>query len=325
MTFGRRAFLRLVGAGLAAPAVSSSSWAQAWPAKPIHAVVPLVAGTGVDVLSRLVLNELSVGLGQPVVIENKPGASGTTGGAVVAKADADGYTILTDSSSHTIIPSLFPSLPYDPVRDLASVVPLGSMPFVLVCAQSKGFKTLQDLVAAAKANPDKLNYASAGIGTTNHLATERLQLSAGFPATHVPYKGAGFITDVLSGRIDFAVIPLGPYIQSIRDGQLVALAVASSKRTALLADVPTTVEAGYTNSSTNFWVGLFAPVKTPRAILERLHDETLKGLDHPGVRDKLAQLAAEPMPLSMAEFEAMIADEFSSNRELAKSIGLKAT
>jgi tripartite-type tricarboxylate transporter receptor subunit TctC len=325
MTFDRRAFLQLAGAGLASPAVSSPSWAQAWPMRPIHAVVPLVAGTGVDVLSRLVLNELSVGLGQPVVVDNRPGASGTTGGAIVAKADADGYTILTDSSSHTIIPSLFPNLPYDPVADLAPVVALGSMPFVLVCAQSKGFNTLQDLVAAAKANPGKLNYATAGLGTTNHLATERLQLSAGFQATHVPYKGAGFITDVLSGRIDFAVIPLGPYIQSIKDGQLVALAVASSKHTALLPNVPTTVDAGYADSSTNFWVGLFAPVKTPRSILERLHDETLKGLDHPGVREKLAQIAAEPMPLSMAEFESMITGEFKSNQELAKSIGLKAT
>lgn len=325
MKVGRRTFLQFVGAGLAGSAGCVSSWAQAWPGRPIHAVVPLVAGTGVDVLSRLVLNELSVGLGQPVVVDNRPGASGTTAGALVAKADADGYTILTDSSSHTIIPSLFPSLPYDPVRDLAPVVPLGSMPFVLVCGRSTGFATLQDLVAAARANPGKLNYATAGIGTTNHLATERLRLSGGFQATHVPYKGAGFITDVLSGRIDFAVIPLGPYIQSIRDGQLVALAVASSKRAALLPNVPTTVEAGYPDSSTNFWVGMFAPVKTPRAILERLHDETFKGLDNPGVREKLTQIAAEPMLLSMSDFETMIVEEFKGNQELAKSIGLKAT
>src|ERR1700674_988987 len=199
MKFARREFLRFAGAGLAAPAVSRLSWAQTWPTRPIRAIVPILAGTGIDVLSRLVLNGLSTQLGQPIVVINRPGASGTVGGATVAKADPDGYTILTDSSTHTIVPSLYASLPYDPVRDFAAVIPLGTMPFVLVCAPSKGFKTIQELVAAAKAKPGTLNYASGGVGATNHLATERLRLSAGFRAVHGPYRGARVVTDLLSG------------------------------------------------------------------------------------------------------------------------------
>ena len=153
MTVARREFLRLVGTTLALPAMSRLSRAETWPARPIRAIVPILAGTGVDALSRLVLNELSARLGQPIVVENRPGASGTVGGATAAKADPDGYTLLTDSSSHTIVPALFTGLPYDPVHDFAPVIPLGTMPFVLVCGSGKGFKTLGDLIAAAKAKP----------------------------------------------------------------------------------------------------------------------------------------------------------------------------
>jgi len=325
MNVARREFLGLIGAGLATSAAARLARAQTWPTRPIRAIVPILAGSGVDVLSRLVLNELSNGLGEPVVIENRPGASGTIGAAIVAKADADGYTILTDSSSHTIVPALFSNLPYDPVRDFSPVVPLGSMPFVLVCAPSKGFKTLDDLVTAAKAKPGMLSYASGGIATTNHLATERFRLSAGFQAMHVPYRGAGFNPDLLSGRIDFAFAPLGPYIQWIQEGQLIALAVASHRRAALLPSVPTTLEAGYANSNTNFWVGMFAPAKTARPIVERLNHETIKGLDNAGVQERLARIAAEPMRMSQSEFQNMITEEFISNSALAKSIGLTAS
>jgi len=325
MSVARRGFLRLLGITLALPSMSRMSWAEAWPARPIRAIVPILAGTGVDALSRLVLNELSARLGQPIVVENRPGASGTVGGATAAKADPDGYTLLTDSSSHTIVPALFTGLPYDPVRDFAPVIPLGTMPFVLVCASGKGFKTLGDLIAAAKAKPGALTYASGGIGTTNHLAVERLRLSAGFEAMHVPYRGAGFIADVLAERIDFAIAPLGPYLPLIQTEKLSALAVTSVKRAANLPDVPTTLELGYANSDTRFWVGLFAPVKTPREIIQRLNDETTKALDVPRMRERLADISAEPMIMSPSEFAAMITQEFADNAELARKIGLKAT
>jgi tripartite-type tricarboxylate transporter receptor subunit TctC len=322
---GRRAFLRLVATTLALPAMPRLSRAQAWPARPIRAIVPILAGTGVDVLSRLVLNELSVRLGQPIVVENRPGASGTVGGATAAKADPDGYTLLTDSSSHTIVPSLFTGLPYDPVHAFAAVIPCGTMPFVLVCASEKGFKTLADLIAAANAKPGGLTYASGGLGTTNHLAVERLRLSAGFEAMHVPYRGAGFIADVLADRIDFAVVPLGPYLPLIQTGKLSALAVTDKKRTASLPGVPTTLELGHANSDTRFWVGLFVPARTPDEIIQKLNDETTKALGVPRMRERLAEIAAEPMIMSPSDFGAMIAQEFAANAELAKKIGLKAT
>jgi tripartite-type tricarboxylate transporter receptor subunit TctC len=325
MNVRRREFLRFITSALATPVAAPLSWGETWPTRPIRAVVPILAGSGVDVLSRLVLNDLSIGLGQPVVIENRPGASGTIGAAMVAKADADGYTILTDSSSHTVVPSLFSSLPYDPVRDFAPVVPLGRMPFVVVCAPSKSFKTLHDLVSVAKASPGTLSYASGGIGTTNHLAAERFGLSAGFRAMHVPYRGAGFNPDLLSGRIDFAFAPLGPYIQWIRDGQLIALAVASRKRAAVLPNVSTTLEAGYANSDTNFWVGMFAPAKTPRTIVERLNQEIIKAIHNPTMQEKFARIAAEPMIMSPSDFEEMLTKEYISNAALAKSIGLTAS
>jgi tripartite-type tricarboxylate transporter receptor subunit TctC len=325
MTVARRAFLRLVGTTLAWPAASRLSRAEAWPARPIRAVVPILAGTGVDVLSRLALNGLSVRLGQPIVVENRPGASGTVGGATAAKADPDGYTLLTDSSSHTIVPSLFTGLPYDPVHAFEPVIPLGTMPFVLVCASAKNFKTLGDLIAAAKANPDGLTYASGGIGTTNHLAVERLRLSAGFEAMHVPYRGAGFIADVLSDRIDFAVVPLGPYLPLIQAGKLSALAVTDEKRTVSLPDVPTTLEAGYPDSATRFWVGLFVPAKTPGEIIQKLNDETIQALGVPRMRERFAEIATAPMIMSPSQFGGLIAQEFATNAQLAKKIGLKAT
>jgi tripartite-type tricarboxylate transporter receptor subunit TctC len=325
MRVARRVFLRLVGTTLVLPAMSRLSRAETWPARPIRAIVPILAGTGVDALSRLVLNALSVRLGQPIVVENRPGASGTVGGATAAKADPDGYTLLTDSSSHTIVPALFTGLPYDPVHAFAPVIPLGSMPFVLVCASGKGFKTLGDLISAAKSKPGVLTYASGGIGTTNHLAVERLRLSAGFEVTHVPYRGAGFVADVLAERIDFAVVPLGPYLPLIQTEKLSALAVTTVQRTANLPDVPTTLELGYANSDTRFWVGLFVPAKTPDEIIHTLNDETTKALGDPHMRERFADLSAEPMIMSPSEFGAMIAQEFTTNAELARKIGLKAS
>ena len=325
MRIARRALLRLVGTTLISPGLSRLSRAETWPARPIRAIVPILAGTGVDALSRLVLNALAVRLGQPIVVENRPGASGTVGGATVAKADPDGYTLLTDSSSHTIMPTLFTGLPYDPVHAFAPVIPLGSMPFVLVCASAKGFRTLADLIAAAKAKPGVLTYASGGIGTTNHLAVERLRLSAGFEATHVPYRGAGFVADVLADRIDFAVVPLGPYLPLIQTEKLSALAVTGEKRTASLPDVPTTSELGYANSDTRFWVGLFVPAKTPDGIIQKLNAETTTALGLPHMQERFADIAAEPMIMSPSQFAAMLAQEFTTNAELARKIGLKAS
>ena len=252
---------RLAFALLSALAVgaSGSAWAEAaqnWPTRTIRAILPFAPGTGADVVSRLVFNQISIQLGQQIVVENRGGAGGTIGAAAVAKADPDGYTILGQSTSHTIAPAIYPNMTYDVARDFAAVASYGRMPTALVIAPSKGFKTIQEFVTAAKAKP--LTFASAGVGSTTHLTAERFRLSAGFEAIHVPFKGGGFRPEVASGRVDFAFSPIAVAVPDIRDGRLLALAVSGRERVSALPDVPTTIEAGYPNSD---YVALVRPVR----------------------------------------------------------------
>jgi tripartite-type tricarboxylate transporter receptor subunit TctC len=321
MSIVRRHILKLVGASIVATIISSTTSASAWPTKPIRVIVPLAAGTVVDIVSRLVLKELETAFGQPIVIDNRPGAAGTIGAAAVAKSDADGYTILVESSTHTIVPYVYSGLSYDPVRDFTPVIPLASMPLALAVSRSKGIKTINDLVAVGKAKPGSLSYATTGVGTAPHLATERFRLSAGFDALHVPYRGA-FSPDLLTGRIDFAYVAIGNNLEFFMDGRLLALAVSGQKRTSTLPDVPTTLEAGYRNSEFDFYIGMFVPVKTPGDIVGRLHKETANILATQGIREKFSKIGAESMIMSQAEFDAMISKEFTSNAELVMSIGL---
>jgi tripartite-type tricarboxylate transporter receptor subunit TctC len=295
--------------------------AENWPTRPIRAIVPFAPGTGADVVSRLIFNQLSIQLGQQIVVENRGGAGGTIGTAMVAKADPDGYTILGHSTSHTIAPALHASLPYDVANDLAAVAPFGRMPTALIIAPSKGFKTIQQFVAAAKAG--KFTYASAGVGSTTHLTAERFRLSAGFEAVHVPFRGGGFRPEVASGRIDFGFSPIAVAIPDIHDGRLIALGVSGKQRASALPDVPTTLEVGYPNSDYALWMGVFVPVKTSRAIVNRLHDEIEKALNEPALRARLANLDVEPMKMTPAEFDAYIREEIATEGALARAAGLK--
>jgi tripartite-type tricarboxylate transporter receptor subunit TctC len=318
----RQAFAAL----LSCLAVVASSGALAesasqWPSRPIRAILPFAPGTGADVVSRLVFHQLSIQLGQQIVVENRGGAGGTIGAAAVAKAEPDGYTILGQSTSHTIAPAIYPNMTYDVARDFAAVASYGRMPTALVIAPSKGIKTIQEFVTAAKAKPP--TFASAGVGSTTHLTAERFRLSAGFDAIHVPFKGGGFRPEVASGRVDFAFSPIAVAVPDIRDGRLLALAVSGRERVSALPDVPTTIEAGYPNSDYVLWFGMFVPVQTPRAIVERLHAETMKALQVPSVRDKLAGFDVVPMPFKPAEFDAYIKDEITTQGALAKAAGLK--
>jgi tripartite-type tricarboxylate transporter receptor subunit TctC len=308
----------LVGGGVASaqPAEMAN-----WPTRPIRAIVPIAPGTGADVIARLVFNQLSIQLGQQIVVENRGGAGGTIGTALVVKADPDGYTILCNSTSHTIAPALHANMPYDVANDLIAVAPLGRMPTALILAPSKGFKTVQQFVAAAKAG--KFTYASAGVGSTTHLTAERFRLSAGFEAVHVPFRGGGFRPEVASGRIDFGFSPIAVAIPDIQDGRLVALAVSGKQRASALPNVPTTLEAGYPNSDYALWMGVFLPLKTPAAIVSRLHDEIEKALSEPSLRARLAGLDVEPMTMAPGEFDAFIKEEIVTEGALARAAGLK--
>ena len=304
--------------------VGMEAAAQSWPTRPLRAVVPFTAGSGTDIISRVVLDQLSIQLGQAVVVENKGGAGGTIGPAFVAKSDPDGYTILTPSSALTIAPALNPNLGYDTGRDLAGVIPFGSSPNVLVVAPSKGFKTVHDLVAAAKAKPGSFNIASNGPGTNTHLSAERFRLSAEFEATHVPFRGGPeALTEVMAGRSDFFIGPIAIVLPHVRQGTLQALAVNSPTRAPALPDVPTLQEAGFRNADCPPWFGLFVPTKTPRDIVDKLHRETAKALQAPKVQEKLATLGVEPMIMTPAEFDAHIKKELSENAAMLKPTAVK--
>ena len=302
----------------------TAAWAQGWPAKPIRVIVPFTPGSGTDIIARTVSEKLSPQLGQPIVIENRPGAGGTIGGAIVAKSEPDGYTLFVHSSSYTVTPSTYKDLPYDTLRDLTGVIPLGLLPNVLVMAPSKGIRSVKELVARAKAKPGALNSASVGIGSATHLNAERFRLGAGIDTVNIPFKGSPeALTEIVTGRVDFYFCPVNAVLPLLKDGKLVALAVGSSKRSLALPDLPTTLEAGVPNSDYNFWVGMFAPAKTTKETINRLYQETAKALHSGEVREKMARLGAEPMEYTSEAFNAYIRDEIASNAALVKAAGIK--
>ena len=310
---------------LALAFVPSAAQAQPWPVKPLRAIVPVGAGSSTDIVHRLVLEKLSAGLGQPIVVENRVGAGGTIGTAAVAKAEADGYTLLANGSAHTIAPALYKSLPYDPARDFVPVVPLGISPSVLVASPLKGIESAQALVAAAKARPGALNFSSVGIGTATHLSAERFVSSAAIDAVHVPFKGgAEAMLEVIAGRVDFFFGPVALVLPHIRDGKLRALAVNGAARSATLPEVPTLREAGYRDAEYPIWFGLFVPARTPSPIVERLNHETLKALQSPALREKLSGLGVDAMVMTPQEFKLHVEREIVLNAGLAKKAGLKA-
>jgi len=322
MSTTRRTILRLSAAALAAPALSRGARADAWPSRPIRAVVPFTAGSTIDIIGRIVMEPLSAQLGQPIVIENRGGAGGTIGSAAVAKADPDGYTLLINASAHSAAPAIYPNLPYDTAQDFSAVAAFGSVPNVTVVSPGKGIKTLAELVAAGKAG--SLTFASAGIGSATHWSAERLLLSAGFKALHVPFKGGPeALTEVMTGRVDFMCIGASSSLPFIREGKLLPLAVCTPKRTTTLPEVPTSIEAGYADSDYTFWNGLFVPAKTPREIVDRLYQEIQKALRVQTVQDKFAAQSIEPMPLTPTEFDALVRKEIAINIALVKAAGIK--
>jgi len=298
--------------------------AQEWPAHTVRAVVPLTPASATDIAARTVLSQLSNQIGQPIIVENRPGAGNTIGMAAVARAEPDGYTLLINSSSHTVVPATFSQLPFDTLRDLSPVIPFGNVPIVVVVLPSKGYKNLGDLVAAARAKPGAMSYSTAGAGNFSHLATEAFRRIAAFEAVHIPSKGAPeAITEVLAGRADFFFSPLTVALPLIRDGRLQALAVSGSQRALALPDVPTTSQAGFPNSEYNFWVAMFVPAKTPAAVTSLLYRETAKALENPDVRAKLAAVGIDPMPMSQSAFAALLDKEVRLNTTIANASGLK--
>jgi tripartite-type tricarboxylate transporter receptor subunit TctC len=306
---------------VAATAVAA---AQTWPTKPLRAFIPFAAGSATDLVSRALFEPLATELGQPIVVENRGGAGGTIAGNAVVRADPDGHTMLASSIALTIAPWIVPNMPYDTARELASAIMIGQSADVLIVPPARGWKTVGDLVAAAKARPGSINYSSAGVGTGTHLNAEKFRLSAGFEAVHIPYKGgAEALADVLGGRVDFYFCPISTALPFIADGRVEALAVSTAIRISDLPNVPTTLEAGYAKSDLAVWYGVLMPAKTPRAIIDKFHGAGTKVLATPEMRQKLRQLGVDPMPLTPAEMDKFVADEIAANGRLIKAAGIQ--
>ena len=324
MTVLRKPFRLLCRTGVAAIliAVTASANAQQYPNRPIRVISPYPAGSASDTVTRVVLDQVSQLIGQPMVIELKPGAGGATGFATVARSDPDGYTLVTSSSSMATETVLHSKLAYDPVKDFVPVVLLGTSPNILVASAKSGFKTVADLVAAAKAKPGTLTFASAGIGSSSHMAAERFRLAAKIDVRHVPFKEGGLV-QVMAGNIDFYFIPLAAAASALHSDKLTILVVSSPKRVPVLPDTPSVVEAGYPGAVFRFWNGLSAPAKTPPDVVKKLHDVTEQALKVPAVQERLAKLGVEPAQISSEEFAKFFKDDLTATVQLAKDADIK--
>lgn len=311
----------LLGAGLLAPL---SLHAQPYPDRPVKVVVPYAAGGAVDIVARTIGQPLAEALKQPVIVDNRPGASANIGMEMVAKAAPDGYTLLMASNGIATNMALFPNLTFDGGRDFVPVAKIGYAPLVIVVPASSPAKSLKDLIAMARAEPGKLTYASAGNGSSGHLAGELLKSTAKIDVLHVPYKGGSpAITDLLGERISFMPINPVEVMAHVRAGKLRALAVASDKRFPLLPDVPTVAEAGLPGYEVSVWWGLVAPAKTPPDVVRLLNAETNKALANPAVANKLAELGVVVTPGTPDQFAAFVRAQTELWSGVVKSAGIK--
>lgn len=302
---------------------ASPAPAQEWPARNVTFVVPLGAGSGSDLMARVVGEQLSRQLGQSFVVENRPGAGGTIGANQVAKAAPDGHTLLVYGALGTSN-ALYSKLPYDTLADFTPVVLFGTQPLSIITGNSQGYKTLGDLIAAGKTKSGGLNFSSAGVGSASHFAAVRFLVSAGINnAQHIPYKGADAVTEIVAGRVDFGAQLFSTTLPLLKEGQLRSLAVSSSKRSSFVPDVPTTIEAGLkADSIYPFYSGIFAPSKTPRAVIEKLHNETVKAMQSQLVQDRFKTLGVEPMPMSLEQFDKFFREDVAAASSLVKAAGI---
>jgi len=318
-----RAFGATIAAALLLAAAVSAS-AQQFPTRPMRVISPFPAGSASDTTGRIVLDQMSQIIGQPFVVEPQPGAGGVVGFAAVAKARPDGYTLVTSSSSMANGKVLHAHLPYDVVRDFVPVAIFGTQPNVLVASKQSGFTTVADLVKAAKAKPGTLTFASAGVGSTSHMAGERFKLATGIDVRHIPFREGG-LTEVMAGRIDFYFIPLAAAASALNSGTLNVLAVSTAKRSALLPDVPTIAEAGYPDGNSSFWVGLSAPAKTPADVVAKLHEATQQALQKPDVQEKLGRIGVVPELMGHDEFVKFFKQDYDATLQLAKDAHIEPT
>jgi tripartite-type tricarboxylate transporter receptor subunit TctC len=293
-----------------------------YPSRPIRIVVPFTPGGQPDIFSRMVAQKAGEAMGQQIVVDNRPGAGGMIGSKIVADANPDGHTLLSISAAHAIGPSVR-KLPYDTRRDFAGITMAYNAAYLLVVPPALGAKTVQDLIALAKAKPGQLNLASAGSGSGTHFAGEMFKYASGIDVVHVPYKGIPEATnDVMANRVQLFMAPLASSVPLVRDGRLRALGVSSVKRVSVLPDVPTIAESGLAGFRFDSWGAIFAPAKTPRAIVSKLNREMTGALAHPDIQKSMRALGAEPAPTTPAELDKFVIRELAMIAKLAKAAGI---
>jgi tripartite-type tricarboxylate transporter receptor subunit TctC len=305
--------------------IAAGALAQSYPTKPVRVIVPYTAGSGIDAIgARPVSQKLAEMWGQTVVVDNRTGAGGMIGTALVAKAPADGYTLLISSSAHVTNPQLYNNPPYDAFQDFIAVAPLARLVNVLVVAPSAGVKSMSELIAAAKAKPGQLNFASSGTGTGTHFTAEKFKLMAGIDVEHIPYKGGPeAMTDVMAGRITYWIPSIGTALPFIQGGRLLALGVSSRQRSAALPNVPTLAESGLAGFDDALWFGLWTPAGTPAPVVSKLAQDISRALATPDLRERLVSNVAEPMNMTPAEFAGFIRSETDAAARIIKAAGIK--
>jgi tripartite-type tricarboxylate transporter receptor subunit TctC len=298
--------------------------AQAFPGKPVHVIISFTAASATDIVGRIVFQKVSEYWGQPVVPENRPGAGGSIGSAAVARAAPDGYTLLINSNAHAVNPAIYAKLPYDTKKDFIDVVPLTMQPNVLVVNGDSPYKNLAELVASAKAYPERLNIGHAGIGSGTHLNTERFVAAAGIKVVQVPFKGTPeVVAAVFSGAVHAYWGPISAVMANVKSGKLRPLAVSTAKRNPTLPNVPSTAEAGIKNAEAPLWFGVWAPASTPAAVVNKINADVRRALADPGVKEKLLNLGNDSMDLSPKDFSDFVDSEIAIYTKVVRDAGIK--
>ena len=310
---------------LCVAAVSSTCMAQAYPTKPIRILVAFSPGAQTDIIARIMAPKMNESWGQQVVVDNRPGGAGGIAGGILVKAQADGHTLMMYSDGHAINAALNPALlPFDTLRDITRVSLVANFPAILVVAPTLGVRSVNDLIALAKASSGKLSFGSAGVGGGLHFSAELFKIAAGIDAVHVPYKGpAEALTETMAGRVQFMFAPPGPAVPFIKDGRLLAIAVGSAQRSPLLPQVPTVAEAGFPGFEYDLWIGLFAPAGTPRPVVDQLNREVSRIMALPDVKERLASQGVVHKPITPDEFDRFVRAEVDKLRNLVRVAGIK--
>ena len=304
--------------------LASAAAAQVFPSKPIRLVATSTPGSPVDIYARAIADHLAKATGQTVLVENRAGAGGTLAAGYVLGTEGDGHVALVNTSAQVIAPFAYSGLAFDMLRDFAGIGPLAVLPNVLIAPPQRGWKSLQDLIGAARAKAGGYTYGTGGSGTGTHMSAERFRLAAGLTAVQVPYKGSPeILVEIASGRIDWAFVPLSTVLAQVKEGRIQALALSAERRSPQVPDLPTIAESGLKDADFPFWVGMFVPAKVPRPVVRRLYEDTTRAMQHPEVRERLTRLGAEIVLLTPEEFDAFVKGQAEVAAVIVKAANIK--